>query len=127
MGMLPLKNCTRCYTAALRGSKFCARHQNANRDRDREYKAASTTRKFKNTKAWAIARRFVLFRDPQCGGALNGVRCLQLAEHVHHVIRAEEFVAAGGHYCDPANLIGLCPACHSRETAREVGFGGRHE
>jgi 5-methylcytosine-specific restriction enzyme A len=124
MGMRPLKSCTRCHTVAERGSRFCLKHQNADAIRDREYKAASPTRKLKDTKRWEVVRRHILARDPICTGVVNGVPCPRLSEHVHHKINAEKFVAAGGDYFDMENLAGLCPSCHSRETSKEVGFAG---
>src|ERR1700674_1980226 len=113
MGMRPLKSCTRCYTVAERGSRFCPKHQNADRERDRQYKAASPTRKLKDTKRWKVVRIHILARDPQCTGVVNGVPCPRLSEHVHHKINAEKYVAAGGDYFDPENLSGMCPSCHS--------------
>jgi 5-methylcytosine-specific restriction protein A len=32
-----------------------------------------------------------------------------------------------GLFLDPGNLAAMCSSCHSRKTAREVGYSGRHE
>ncbi len=124
MGMRPLKSCTRCYATAERGSRFCLKHQNADRERDREYKAANAQRPLYWTKKWRLTRLHVLARDPICTDEENGARCPRLSTDVHHVIPAQKFVADGGDFFDTSNLAGLCKIHHSRETAKEVDFAG---
>jgi 5-methylcytosine-specific restriction endonuclease McrA len=45
------------------------------------------------------------------------------ATDVDHRTRIEE----GGEPWDETNLQGLCHPHHSQKTARETGFGGRHD
>jgi 5-methylcytosine-specific restriction endonuclease McrA len=126
MGMLPLRACAKssCYATALRGSKFCPKHQNADAIRDREYKNANVLRRLYGTIKWKFTRLFVLSRDAICTYVENGVRCVRLSTDCHHVIPAQKFVADGGDFFDANNLAGLCREHHSRATSKEVGFAG---
>ena len=87
---------------------------------DSRRKAANPLPYNPNSKAWRTARRLTLFRYPQCAQiGDDGVRRPQLATEAHHVVKATEWVAQGGDDLDPASLVGLCRACHTRHTAAE--------
>jgi 5-methylcytosine-specific restriction endonuclease McrA len=124
MGMRARRICKRCHSIAVAGSSFCERHQGADAARERTYRDPGLQRLYK-TRAWAQTRAAVLARDEQCTATLpNGSRCTRLSTDVHHVVRAEVWLAQGGDFCDMDNLAGVCRECHSRHTAKEVGFAG---
>jgi 5-methylcytosine-specific restriction protein A len=64
--------------------------------------------------AWRKRRAAYLKRYPYCAA------CGTWATDVDHVIAKRN-----GGTDDDDNLESLCHACHSRKTAREVGWGGR--
>lgn len=120
MGMRPGRMCRKCLATAEPGTTLCAAHRNSVAIADSRRKAANPLPYNPNSKAWRTARRLTLFRYPQCAQiGDDGVRCPQLATEAHHVVKATEWVAQGGDYLDPANLVGLCRACHTRHTAAE--------
>lgn len=128
MGMRPAKMCSRCHQTALPGSSFCAAHKATEQQNERTRKQSPFQLLYKR-RAWRLTREQVLSDDPQCAFVDdNGVRCPLLATDVHHVIRAEVWVTVMGRdFHDTDNLEGVCKAHHSRYTAGEVGFAGRHE
>jgi len=126
MGFRPQKLCAACIRPAMDGSRYCTQHQGLAQQREAEYRD-NALRKLYRTRRWRLTRAQVLHDDPICAHVEGGRRCPWLATNVHHVIRAEIWVARGGDFFDPANLQGLCHAHHSAETAREVGFAGHNK
>ncbi|MGB9072510.1 MAG: hypothetical protein WCC22_07535 [Terriglobales bacterium] len=128
MPTAPKKYCCRCLNIALPGSSYCAEHQNAKAEADRQRKAADELRPLYNTQRWRKRVRMrVLSRDGQCRAVWDGVRCLGLSRHVHHIRDAGEWMAQHGgdvdSFFDESNLAGLCDACHSKITsARRTGI-----
>ena len=120
-----LQQCKKCYATAINGTRFCARHQTADRDSEQQREKTRQNdglRKFYWSSRWKAVRRFVLGRDPICAHVENGTRCWRLASDCHHIVEAAAWMAQGGDFFDPDNLQGLCHAHHSRHTAREDGF-----
>lgn len=120
MGMKPLHNCRRCYSAAINGTPFCARHQNADKVADRERRIAQPRPVNPNSKPWRTARSVALFNYPQCAQLdESGRRCPQLSTEAHHRVHWPDWVAQGHDYLDPDGLVGLCRSCHTRHTQAE--------
>lgn len=74
-----------------------------------------------NTPEWRRARRAVLQRDSDrfcriCSPQGENSVVLIPSVEVDHIVPRREWVAAGGDFCDPSNLQGLCKRCHSRKT-----------
>lgn len=59
----------------------------------------------------------VLAREPLCAECKQGGMVVAASE-VDHIIPL-----ADGGTNDPENLQALCKACHSRKTARQMGWG----
>jgi hypothetical protein len=115
MGMRPLRNCRRCYTAAEPGSNLCAKHAATPEIRQR-----NDLRPLYKCKKWYQTRAHVLARDPICRWPPGD--CMALSTNCDHVIDAVVWVAQGGDFYDQDNLRGLCHTHHSQRTAREQGF-----
>ncbi len=112
--------CRTCGKAAIGG--YCDEHRKTaqrteantrhKRDRLAGYKTVRQTRR------WGRVRRRVLARSPLC------VECerlgrMEFATEVDHIIPEREAPELA---FDVSNLQGLCKSCHSRKTAREMGF-----
>ena len=67
-------------------------------------------------RTWQRLRRMVLHSNPLCA------ECGQPAREVHHI----KPISEGGERLEMANLMPVCPSCHSRITAQgRRGIGGR--
>ena len=107
---LPLRPCGEGGCGQLvRSENYCERHRKArpkNRKRPDPYYM---------TARWKRLRKMVFNRTPWC------CMCkLTMATEVDHVIPRSE-----GGQDTFENLQGLCKSCHSKKTAREVGWTTR--
>lgn len=101
-----------CPMLALPNESRCVTHQ---QERDRQSRQLYPTPAEQGYDlAWQKKRAAFLKHYPYC------VECGAPATDVDHVIPKRN-----GGPDDDDNLQPLCHACHSRKTAREVGFGGR--
>ena len=91
------------YYATYRGK--CQRHA-TQRERRRE---RPLQRAVYNRRRWSTTRRRQLTDHPMC----QAEGCNDIACDVHHIKDLSE----GGDPWDPANLLSLCHACHSKVTA----------
>jgi 5-methylcytosine-specific restriction protein A len=101
---MPTRLCLepRCpHPATYRGR--CATHTRSNE------RTTHARRHFYNSKRWQITRSRVLFDQPLC-------ECGQIATDVDHIKAIED----GGDPWSRNNLQGLCKACHSMKTNREL-------
>ena len=118
-----LRLCSKCPALAEPGTRYCPRHRDAQRQADRERRAANPLRQEfnRNSKAWRQTRALTLYYYPQCAQiSEDGVRCVQLSTDAHHVVRAVDWVAQGGDYMDQSNLVGLCHEHHTQHTQAEI-------
>jgi hypothetical protein len=112
MGMLAPRMCKRCYQTAVQGTNLCAKHRAAPDTRQR-----SPLKKLYDCVRWRrYTRNAVLSRDPRCAYEELGTRCWRLGVHVHHVVEAEIWVAAGNDFYDMDNLVGMCQPHHNKVT-----------
>lgn len=106
-----------CPNPALAGGKCSEHARQADADRNRR---RTTSLEVYRSKRWRKLRAKVLLERPYC----EWPGCRELAEHVDHDERIE---LAPHRAFDESNLVPLCHPHHSEKTARETGFGGRHE
>ncbi len=99
------------------GRGRCAQHQ-ADADAQRNERRALSLAVYRSA-AWRRLRKRILLERPYC----EWPGCWRPATDVDHKTRIED----GGDPWDEANLEPLCHPHHSAKTARETGFGGRHE
>ena len=117
MALLPLKPCSQPGCPELvRGRPRCDRHTLArSRERRRAEDAVRPAASSRGYDAdWRALRRTHLAASPscvECGAPATDV------DHLHSVREHPELRLA------PSNLRSLCHSCHSRHTARTVGFG----
>lgn len=127
-GFRPCKSKTICPELAPPGKRFCPAHDGEERENvllyDRERNKFDPIRKLHNSRRWrkgtaqAVLRRDILCKD--CG-RVPATEADHI-ENAHDVVRkygVEEFFNAD-------RCQGLCHSCHSRKTAKEVGYAGRH-
>lgn len=105
-----------CPHPAEKGGRCTMHARQADADRNRR---RTTSLEVYRSKRWRRVRRLVLMEHPGC----STEDCRRYATEVDHIVRIE----AGGDPWDDSNLQALCKPCHSRKTALETGFGGRHE
>lgn len=72
--------------------------------------------RFYDLRVWRKVRRLKLEQDPLCEHCRRMGRLVP-AEHVDH----KKPISQGGEALDLANMQSLCPPCHSRKTARDMG------
>jgi hypothetical protein len=118
MGMLPARMCSKCHATAVPGSRFCPKHTAMPEARH----PRGPLKRLYDCKLWrVITRNLVLARDPICAFIVNGTRCPRLAQDIHHIVDAEEWMAKGGYFYDTANLCGLCKEHHTAIRRFPVG------
>ena len=106
----------RCPGFAVREG-YCSTHiqQIEARRRQRDSRPSAYRRGYNKT--WQRIRLLHLARHPWC----EGPGCQAKATEVHHIVA---IVDGGTH--SGTNLLSHCKRCHSRITARQVGWGGRN-
>lgn len=114
----PPRTCShpRCPHPAQPGGQ-CTQHR-ATTDAERNRRRALSLAVYRSAR-WRNLRRQHLDQHPWC----TTPHCHQPATDVDHITRIED----GGDPWDEDNLQSLCHPHHSEKTARETGFGGRHE
>ncbi len=95
----------------------CAEHE-AQADAERKEREALSVA-VNRSAAWRRLRKRVLAERPYC----EWPGCHQPATDVDHKVP----IGVGGDPWDDGNLQALCHPHHSSKTARETGFGGRHD
>jgi 5-methylcytosine-specific restriction endonuclease McrA len=123
-----LRPCGKCgLELNVPGSRFCAEcgklQQESVKQYDRERNTNDPLRRLYKTAGWFRVRLIVLARDIMCR-----ICKTKPAVEADHVERARDVVKKFGlaEFFNPERLQGLCHECHSRKTAREVGFAGAH-
>lgn len=102
--------CSKCHQTSVPGSRFCALHNKLPDSRH----PRGPLKKLYDCVLWRRhTRNAVLARDPLCTFTVNGDRCPRLAEDIHHVVDAEEWMARGNDFYDQDNLVGLCKPHHT--------------
>jgi 5-methylcytosine-specific restriction protein A len=112
----PKKPCGYSMCAALveHGTRYCERHQAADRRRGREQDRARGSAAMRGyDRLWQRFRLVVLSERPLCEDCRSAGRRLTPATEVHHVRALRD----GGARLDPENVRALCKACHSKRTA----------
>lgn len=105
-----------CPNPAGPGGK-CPDHARA-ADADRNRRRTTSLEVYRSAR-WRRLRKRILLERTYCEEG-----CGRVAKHVDHEIRVELRPDLAW---SEANLRALCHPCHSSKTARETGFGGRHE
>ncbi len=121
MGQRAIQQCRLCYSAAITGTRLCARHKDADSISEKQRRDAQPRPLNPNSKGWRQASSRCVFRyGGQCAQLnIHGVRCMALAREAHHKVRWPEWSAQGGGYTDQCNLIPLCKSCHQKQTVAE--------
>jgi 5-methylcytosine-specific restriction enzyme A len=97
----------------------CPEHQRQKRQHERRFQTGQT---HYGLKRWLVLRDAFRAAHPFCVNAdANVPGCTLVTEVIDHVIPHRGDVAL---MHDPTNLSHYCWACHSRKTAKDVGFGG---
>ena len=106
----PAHSCNQPGCGRLTYQRYCADHE---REYERERGSAS---KRGYGRGWQGIRKKYLLMYPMCQGEGEaGLGCDKVATEVHHIVSLRR----GGSNAY-GNLKGLCKACHSRETMKEI-------
>lgn len=114
MGRTPRRACRVRGCGRTTASGYCEQHA-----AEREARARAARRRgprVYDTARWRELRRAVLAERPLCEDGC-GARSREVDHRVRVALRPELAF-------DRANLVALCKRCHSRKTAREVGWRG---
>jgi 5-methylcytosine-specific restriction enzyme A len=110
----PKHPCNRPGCPALTDTRFCPDHK---REHNRRFDATrGTTKQRGYAGTWPARRKRWLARQPLCAECERKGEVVAATEVDHIVPKAQ------GGVDDESNLQSLCRACHSRKTAREVGW-----
>ncbi|WP_118138741.1 HNH endonuclease signature motif containing protein [Oceanicella sp. SM1341] len=116
-----------CQSLAAEGSARCAEHTRTDTSAEQHRKARADQarrgmagREWYGTARWKRARLGFLAVHPLCAEC-QSLGLVEAATEVDHVTPHRGDAAL---FWDPRNWQGLCRPCHSRKTAREVGFAG---
>lgn len=127
-GFRPCKHTPFCPELAPPGKRYCPEHEGEEREAvllyDRERNKFDPIRKLHNSRRWRKGTaQTVLRRDILCQDCKR-----EPATEADHIENAREIVRKYGveEFFNPARCQGLCTSCHSRKTAREVGYAGKH-
>ena len=124
MGTRIKRPCSHPGCPKLVTTRFCDDHCKvaaADFERDRK---DDPIRALYKTARWKATRLNVLFRDPVCKACGKWA-----SEEADHVEPARKIVAEFGEeaFYDESRLQGLCKKCHSKKTAKEVGWAGHNK
>jgi predicted Zn-ribbon and HTH transcriptional regulator len=128
MGIRPGRLCSfgGCFAVVTAvGATRCPKHIGAAAAADKARKADDEFRHLSDRKLWRVHVRPAVLR--RCGyiceRRINGTRCTNPADHVHHQIAAVLYIEQHGgdedFYFDESNLRGVCSSCHTWLTAQE--------
>lgn len=112
----PRHPCNQPGCPELTHERFCDAHRKAERKRFDANRGTTKQRGYAGT--WPARRKLWLQAHPLCAEHERNGEVVAATE-VDHVIPK-----ARGGADDESNLQSLCGPCHSRKTAREVGFVG---
>jgi 5-methylcytosine-specific restriction endonuclease McrA len=124
MGSSAFRTCNApgCPVLLSSGERYCAKHAQKNKKQSYANRKEKPHLRIYDTSRWRYQLRPMKLRnDPYCE---SGVICdadnigrRAQATEVHHIQSTEEFPALAFVY---ENLMSICKACHSHETARST-------
>jgi 5-methylcytosine-specific restriction protein A len=116
--------CPDCGVAAVRGTRFCEKHQTNNsvvvaeRAADKERNKEQPWRRWYGLAVWKNLRMLCLARDPVC--CICNRNAATIADHV------KPHRGDWDAFTDLGNLQGACETCHNEKSAHELATLGPH-
>jgi hypothetical protein len=111
MGLSAKKPCAAVMCGALlsNGERYCPKHATKNKERVNEGRRNDEVRKLYKRSFWLRFQAWFLRHHPVCQRVIDGIRCLQPAKVVHHVMSPRDRPDL---FLDEDNCRAVCLAHH---------------
>jgi 5-methylcytosine-specific restriction enzyme A len=102
-----------CVQVAVRGSRWCEKHQQTNEQKERDrIRRDDEINQMYVREPWPSFRRTMIGFNPLCQRLVRGVQCDRAAKIVHHLVSPRQ---DRSRFVDPTNVVCLCEHCHPND------------